>query len=253
MALLILIWSQILKIHEKQDSCHNDILFSIIKSNINNIKWLCTPIGLFVYNFKKIEPLWKLGNYDVMAAILDFFETKNSIKSLRTSICTYISYFVKIRPFLKVRILAWNTFYIWCHSRHFENRRIANLKWEDLQPKVNWTFWWKPHVSTIFGSGGVFVTKQIKMVAVASILDDLNWEKNVWSAIRVLVPLVKFCDDSNNAFSVKCVTDRQTDGQTKSDNNSSGFTSRTNQNREGVLHISKSLGIKNSREWMLYH
>ena len=54
----------------------------------NNIIWVCTPGGIFVLDFNKIEPLWKIDNYDVVAAILVFFSLKNdnSIKSLRTSI-----------------------------------------------------------------------------------------------------------------------------------------------------------------------
>ena len=45
----------------------------------NNIIWVCTPGGILVQNFKEIELLRKIGNYYVIAAILDFFETETSL------------------------------------------------------------------------------------------------------------------------------------------------------------------------------
>ena len=46
-------------------------------------------------------------------------------------------------------------------------------------------------------------------------------KKKKSGAIHVLVTLEKFGDDPTNTFGVKCVTDRQTDRRTHSDNNSS--------------------------------
>ena len=45
---------------------------------------------------------------------------------------------------------------MWRHRRHCENRSTSNLKGRLC--KLNWTLWWKPHVSTTCGSGGVVVT-----------------------------------------------------------------------------------------------
>ena len=107
------------------DGCHSDIKFSI-----NNINWVCTPIRLFVQNFKQIGPLWKIGNYDVMTAILEFFQkNENSIKSLRTFICTYILNFLTKLEFWRETCFT--------HNRHFENCRTSNLKREVLQAKQN--------------------------------------------------------------------------------------------------------------------
>ena len=96
-----------------------------------------------------------------------FFENENIIKSLRTSICIYISNFVKIQPFLTKLAFWW--------KRNFTYDVIAAIYKIGRLYNLYWTVWWKTpchhHVSTILGSWGV-VTQKMKMAAVA-ILDDL--------------------------------------------------------------------------------
>ena len=83
-----------------------------------------------------------------------FFENESSIKSLRTSICTYISNFVKIRPFL-------TNSEFWPKTRFTYDVITAILKILGLltggsSRKLNLMV--KPHVSNACGSGGVVVT-----------------------------------------------------------------------------------------------
>ena len=82
--------------------------------------------------------LWKLGNYDVMSAILDF-SWKRKQHFITQDIHMYLH--IKFHPdrtiFEQVRILAGNTLYVWRHIRHFENRRTSNLKRDGNQPKLN--------------------------------------------------------------------------------------------------------------------
>ena len=119
-----------------------------------------------------------------------FFENENNIKSLGTSIYTYILNFVNFRPFL-TKLECWR-------ETRFAYDVIApiltsNLKRETPQPKR------KPYVSTtcIYHLGW----------------PNKNEKKKTSKAIHVLVPLVKFGDDSTYSFWVKCVMEGRTDRQ----------------------------------------
>ena len=110
----------------------------------------------------------------------------------------------------KIRILAGNAFYVWRHDRHFENRRFQILN--GMLSIRNWTFWWKSHVSTIYGSGRGVVTKNQDGDCGGNIgWPSLKTRKKYFLAIHVLVPLVKFRDDPTYIFWVKCETDGRTD------------------------------------------
>ncbi len=130
-------WSQILIKIKKQNGWWLPLWYLIFGQSVNNINRVCTPIGLSVQSFKQIGPLWKMCNYDVMAVILDFF-----------SMCTCISNFVKIRPFL-TKLEFWR-------ETRFTYDVIAAILRHGRLFNLNWTF------STTCGSGGVVVTKKSK-------------------------------------------------------------------------------------------
>ena len=100
------------------------------------------------------------------------FEIEKSIKSLRTSICTYIPNFIKIRPFLtKLEFWRETRFTYDVIAAILKIVGLQILKREALQPKLNllvktpclYHLWfWRSSRH-----------KKIKMAAVAAILVDL--------------------------------------------------------------------------------
>ena len=92
------------------------------------MKNICTRLNHFEKN----------GNYDVMAVIFDFCRKWKQYK-ITQDILMYIHIKFHQDPtiFYKVRILAGNSFYVWRHSRHFENRSTSNLRREALHPTLN--------------------------------------------------------------------------------------------------------------------
>ena len=116
----------------------------------------------------KYRQLWRHGGY-----LGCFFENENSLK-LNQDIHMHLHIKFRQDPttFDKVRILAWNAFYVGRHSRHFENRSTSNLKWEALKHKLNLLV--KTQCLYTCGFGGVVVTnfrKKTKWPPIAAILD----------------------------------------------------------------------------------
>ena len=113
--------------------------------------------------------LWRHGGQSWI-----FFENESSITSLRAYIhfCMYIIIYFSPDPtvFYIVRVSARNAFYVWRHSRHFENLRTWNLKRGYLTE------------TEPYGENPMYIPlviwrssrhKKNKMAAVAAILDDL--------------------------------------------------------------------------------
>ena len=125
MPLLILVWSH-----------------KFLRSK-NKMAEGCKPIGLFVQNFKYIEPLWKIGNYDVMTAIYTiycmtswrpswFFFPKRKQHKITQDIHMYLHN--KFRQessleFLQKKNLTYDDI--------AAIRSTSNLKWDALQTKLN--------------------------------------------------------------------------------------------------------------------
>ena len=74
--------------------------------------------------------IWKITNYDVMAAILEMFENKCSVKSLGTPICIYILSFVKIGIFLR-------KLEIWLNAQFTYDATAAIVNTVDSQFNMN--------------------------------------------------------------------------------------------------------------------
>ena len=98
-----------------------------------------------------------------------FYENESSVKSIRTSISTYILSFVKIRLSLRKLGIWRNTQFTWRHSRHFESRKLPILKWAHKQGKLKLIV--KTMSLITFGSGGVVRTKFWQKLKMAAILD----------------------------------------------------------------------------------
>ena len=83
--ILILIWPHKLRSKNKMAAgCHSDIWFSINACEQHKPS-ICTPVGMFVQNFSRLDHFEKLATMSSWRPSWIYFRKRNSIKSLGTS------------------------------------------------------------------------------------------------------------------------------------------------------------------------